>query len=406
MPNTVPFGRRSATVAALCAAALPALVAQPASAAAPPADSALRPALQRDADALLPLGAPGVLVGVRTGDRTVKVRSGHANLTTRRAVPWDARFRIGSMTKPFVATVVLQLASEGRLSLDDRVERWLPGVVRGRGNDGGAITVRQLLQHTSGLPDYTHRIPWILDRAGFEQHRLDTVAPEEAVRIALEQKPLFAPGTSWSYSNTNYMLAGMLIQAVTGRTWQDEVRARIVVPLGLRATTLPETDPEMPTPHAVGYERFPGPGATPENPRYGKQIDATRQNVSWGGAAGEIISTVDDGNRFLQALVGGRLLPAAQLAEMQRTAPTERAFRKNWPGVRYGLGLMRVPTSCGVSWSHGGDIMGYMTRNAVSADGRRSVVVSINTDSPKRRAGVAAPKHDMTLRLVDRALCG
>jgi len=353
MPNTVPLGRRSATVAALCAAALPTFVAQPASA----ADTPLRPALQRDADALLPLGAPSVLVGVQLGDRTVKVRSGHANLRTRRAVPWDARFRIGSMTKPFVATVVLQLVGEGRLSLDDRVERWLPGVVKGNGNDGAAITVRQLLQHTSGLPDYTHRIPWILDRAGFEEHRLDTVTPQEAVRTALEEKPVFAPGTSWSYSNTNYMLAGMIIQAVTGRTWQDEVRARIVTPLGLRATTLPETDPKMPEPHAVGYERFPGPGATAENPRYGKQIDATLQNVSWGGAAGEIISTVDDGNRFLQALVGGRLLPAAQLAEMQRTVPTEPGFRKNWPGVRYGLGLMRVPTSCGVSWSHGGDIM-------------------------------------------------
>lgn len=409
MPKLIPAGRRPATVAALLAAAVPAFVAPQAgvvAAAEPAGGGALRPALQRDADALLPYGAPGVLVGVERDGRTLKVRSGHGNLKRRTAVPWNARFRIGSMTKPFVSTVVLQLVGEGRLSLDDTVDRWLPGVVRGNGNDGRAITIRQLLQHTSGLPDYTHRIPWILELEGFQQHRLDTVTPQEAVRIALEGKPEFAPGTSWSYSNTNYMLAGMVIQAVTGRTWQDEVRARIVAPLGLRSTTLPETDPDMPAPHAIGYERFPGKGATAEDPRYGRQIDATRQNVSWGGAAGEIISTADDANRFLRALVGGRLLPAAQLAEMQRTVPTNSGFRGNWPGARYGLGLMRIPTSCGVSWSHGGDIMGYMTRNGVSADGRRSVVVSINTDSPKRRAGVAAPKHDMTLRLIDRALCG
>ena len=202
------------------------------------------------------------------------------------------------------------------------------------------------------------------------------------------------------------MLAGLIIEAVTGRAWQDEVRDRVVTPLGLRHTTLPGTDPDIPSPHAIGYERFPGPGATAEDPRYGKQIDATRQNVSWGGPAGEIISTIDDSNRFLRALVGGRLLAPAQLAEMQRTVPTDSGFRKNWPGARYGLGIMRIPTPCGISWSHGGDIMGFMTRNAVSADGTRSVVVSLNTDSPKRKPGVAAPKRDITLRLINHALCG
>lgn len=407
MPITAPSVRRPALLATLvAAAALPAVAAPAADAARSPLKPALRTALQRDADGLLRYGTPGVLVGVQAGGRTLKVRSGHGDLRTRRAVPWNAKFRIGSMTKPFVATVVLQLVGEGRLSLDDRVERWLPGLVHGHGNDGNAITVRQLLQHTSGLPEYTALIPWISTRKGFEQHRFDTVTARQAVAIAMQEKPTFAPGTSWSYSNTNYALAGLIVEAVTGRPWQDEVRDRIVTPLRLRGTSLPGTDPDIPAPHAVGYERFPGRGATAEDPRYGRQIDATRQNVSWGGAAGEIISTVDDGNRFLRALVGGRLLAPAQLAEMQRTVPTNAAFRKNWPGSRYGLGLMRVPTSCGPSWSHGGDIMGFMTRNGVTPDGRRSVVVTMNTDSPKRRAGVAAPKHDVTRRVIDRALCG
>jgi D-alanyl-D-alanine carboxypeptidase len=407
MSITASTGRTAATLGALVALAIPAALAPQAEAGTGPTDTtALRKQLQRDAHALLRYGTPGVLAGVQTDDGTLKVRSGLGDLAAGRPVPWRARFRIGSMTKPFVATTVLQLVGEGRLSLDDRVERWLPGVVRGHGNDGRKITVRQLLQHTSGLPDYTGSIPWILEQKGFEKHRLDTVTARQAVRIALRAKPTFAPGTSWNYSNTNYALAGMIIEAVTGRPWQQEVRDRIVTPLALKGTTLPETDPDMPSPHARGYERFPGPGATAEDPKYGEQIDATRQNVSWGGAAGEIISTVDDGNTFLRALVGGRLLPPAQLAEMQHTVPVNAGFRKNWPGARYGLGLMRIPTSCGISWSHGGDIMGYMTRNAVTADGARSVMVSLNTDSPKPRTGVAAPKHDMTLRLIDRALCG
>jgi D-alanyl-D-alanine carboxypeptidase len=403
---TANTSRWTATLAVSVAVATPALAAPAGAATTPTGKAGLQEQLQRDADGMLRYGAPGVLAGVQTADGGLKVRSGYGNLASRRPVPWNARFRIGSMTKPFVATTVLQLVGEGRLSLDDHVERWLPGLVRGRGNDGREITVRELLQHTSGLPDYTGSIPWILNRKGFERHRFDTVKPLQAVRIALRAKPTFKPGTSWSYSNTNYMLAGLIIEAVTGRTWQDEVRDRVVTPLGLRHTTLPQTVPDIPGPHAVGYERFPGPGATPEDPRYGKQIDATRQNVSWGGPAGEIISTVDDGNTFLRAVAGGRLLAPAQLAEMQRTVPTNSGFRKNWPGARYGLGIMRIPTPCGISWSHGGDIMGYMTRNAVSADGSRSVIVSLNTDSPKRKPGVAAPKRDVTLRLINRALCG
>ncbi|WP_022929351.1 serine hydrolase domain-containing protein [Patulibacter americanus] len=405
MPTTAHLGRSAATLAALVAVAVPTLAAQATAAPTPSAKTTLQKQLRRDAADMLRYGSPGVLAGVQLGERNIKVRAGLGNFTTRKPIPLDAKFRIGSMTKPFVATIVLQLVGEGRLTLEDTVERWLPGLVRGKGNDGRKITVRQLLQHTSGLPDYVGGFPWILEQKGFEKHRFDTVTPRQAVRVAMKSKPTFAPGTSWSYSNTGYMLAGMVIEAVTGRDWRDEVRDRIVTPLALKNTTLPGTNPNIPAPHAVGYERFPGPGATPEDPRYGEQIDATRQNVSWGGAAGEIISTVDDGNTFLRALAGGRLLPPAQLAEMQRTVPTNAGFRQNWPRVRYGLGIMRVPTPCGVSWSHGGDIMGFMTRNAVNADGSRSVVVSFNTDSPKRKDGVAAPKRDITLKLINRALC-
>ena len=411
----------AATAAVLTATVAPA-ISQPAAAVEPTQPSVgesatssvestsvrpgLRAVLQRDADALLPQGVPGVLAQVSGRHGTVRVRSGYGNLERRTPVPWNAHFRIGSLTKPFVSTTVLQLVGEGKLSLDDTVERWLPGLVRGNGNDGRRITVRQLLQHTSGLPNYVLGLPWLIDKEGFEQHRFDTVTARKAVRLAMDSKPDFAPGQGWNYSNTNYALAGMLIKRVTGNTWRHEVRQRIVKPLRLRETTVPYTSPRVPAPHAVGYERFPGPGATPEDPRYGEQIDATLQNPSWGGAAGAIISTTHDTNTFLRALVRGRLLKPAQLVEMKRTVSTSEAFQQAWPGSRYGLGIVWVPNSCGGSWSHGGDIMGYMTRNGVTPDGSRSVMVSFNTDSPKREPGVPAPKHAMTRTLIDHALCG
>lgn len=360
--------------------------------------------LQRDADALLQLGAPGVLVGIDTPRGSAEVRSGLGDVAAGTPVPWDAKFRIGSFTKTFVATTVLQLVGEGRISLEDPVERWLPGLVTGNGNDGAAITVRQLLQHTSGLPEYLAEMTHLFDQAGFEEHRFDTLTPEEAVALAMKSPPTFAPGTDWSYSNTNYVLAGLVIESVTGSTWQDEVRTRIIEPLGLHRTSTPVTSPSIPDPHAIGYEAFPGEGATEEDPRYGEPIDATELNPSWGGAAGEMISTTGDGNHFLRALMSGEVLAPAQLAEMQETvAATE--FEENWPGVRYGLGLMSVPQSCGLSWGHGGDIHGFMTRNGVSSDGSRSVMVSINTDSLVPAPGAPETTGDVTADLVEHALC-
>ncbi|HEY0536760.1 MAG TPA: serine hydrolase domain-containing protein [Actinoallomurus sp.] len=366
----------------------------------------VRETMQRDADTLLDYGAPGVLTELHTTQDDVRVRSGFGNVTARTPVPWNAKFRIGSFTKTFVSATLLQLVGEHRLSLEDTVDQWLPGVVRGNGNDGREISVRQLLQQTSGLPDFLQGMPYLSYQAGFDENRFKTMTPQQAVALAMKYKPAFAPGTQWGYSNTNYILAGMIINSVTGHPWQQEVRNRIVEPLGLRHTYLPDTFPLIPRPHAIGYERFLTPDSTPENPKYGEPVDATVQNPSWGGSAGEIISTTDDADHFLQALVSGKVLRPAQLAEMQKTVPTDTNFQHNWPGSRYGLGLMWIPNSCGGSWSHGGDIQGFMTRNGVSPDGSRSVIVSVNTDTPMPKAGVPAPTKDMTIDLIDHALCG
>ncbi|WP_410813507.1 serine hydrolase domain-containing protein [Micromonospora sp. 067-2] len=361
--------------------------------------------LQRDADLLLDYGAPGILAELDTPSGPVAVRSGFGDVAAGTPVPWDAKFRIGSFTKPFVSATLLTLVGEGRLSLDDTVDRWLPGVVKGNGNDGRKVTVRHLLQHTSGIPEYVQGLTYLFTRDTFEKQRLATVTPQQAVALAMTFKPDFAPGTRWNYSNTNYVLAGMIIESVTGTTWQQAVIDRVLVPLDLRDTYLPDTSADIPTPHAVGYERFSGPGATREDPKYGEPIDATTLNPSWGGAAGEIISTTDDSNKFLRALVRGEVMPPAQLAEMQKTVPTSPEFQSNWPGAQYGLGLVFIPNSCGGSWAHGGDIQGFMTRNGVTPDGSRSVIVTINTDSPQRKTGLAAPTRDITTDLIDHALC-
>ncbi|GID28209.1 D-alanyl-D-alanine carboxypeptidase [Paractinoplanes brasiliensis] len=375
-----------------------------------PAPVAHRPnptaTLQSDADALLKFGAPGVLAELDTPRGAVRVRSGYGNVAARTPVPWEAKFRIGSYTKPFVAATVLQLVGERKLSLDDKVEHFLPGLLRGKGIDGRKITVRQLLQHTSGVPEYFRGITDTGTEEGFLKNRLRGYTDVQLVRLSLQFPADFAPGAKWYYSNTNYVLAGMIIKKVTGHSWQQEVRARIVKPLGLRDTSLPGARTAVPRPHAVGYQRFSGPGATPEDPKYGEPIDATVLNPSVADAAGEMISTAADANTFLRALMTGKVLKRAQLNEMLTTVDTIDLLKNRWPGARYGLGIVWAENSCGGYWSHGGDIEGFMTRNGVTPDGSRSVTVSINTDSLKPAPGVQLPATDIATELVDHALCG
>ncbi|WP_370943814.1 serine hydrolase domain-containing protein [Amycolatopsis sp. cg5] len=347
-------------------------------------------ALQRDADALVAQGAPGVLVELSTPQGKVKVRSGYGDLERETPMPWDARFRIASFTKTFVAAVVLQLTAEERLSLEDTVDRWLPGLVAGNGNDGRAITVRQLLQHTSGLSDYFADLSELEYEKGFFEHRYDKLGAVSGVKIAMSHRPDFRPGDGWGYSNTNYLLAGLVIEKATGRTWRREVTDRIIRPLGLGDTSTPATSPDIAGPHARGYHRFPAPGT--KEP--GEPVDVTSMNHAMGGGAdGELISSTADGTRFLSALMAGELLQPAQLAEMKKTVPAEGTGA-------YGLGLAWTPASCGGYWGHDGGIHGFLTGTGVTDDGKRSVLVSVNTVTltgagPNPLAG-----------LIERALCG
>jgi D-alanyl-D-alanine carboxypeptidase len=349
--------------------------------------------LRDDVRAVRASGVVGVLGEVDTGRGRLSARSGVADRKTGAAVPVGGYFRIGSTTKTFVATVVLQLVGEGRLSLDDTVDRWLPGVVRGEGNDGRKVTVRQLLQHTSGIPEYLRPAT---SPGQWRKERLRSWRPERLVALAMKHKPDFAPGARWGYSNTNYVLAGMIIRKVTGRGWEQEVRRRILVPLGLRHTIVPGADPEVPRPHARAYARFSLDGPL---------VDVTVSDQSQGDAAGAMISTTGDLNRFFRALLGGRLLRTAQLAQMEKTVPAAMLEAMGVTGARYGLGLMYRPLSCGGGyWGHGGDEAGYRTRVGVSADGGRSVAVEVTSRSLADLKAEQSTDRALSA-LLDHALC-
>jgi D-alanyl-D-alanine carboxypeptidase len=327
-------------------------------------------------------GAPGALIEVRNRRGSTVLTSGVADVKSHAPVHRDSRFRIGSMTKPFVATVVLQLVGERRVVLDAPVERYLPGVVRGHGNDGRVITVRQLLQHTSGLPDIlTYLNPLDVLKDPLAHH--DT---HDLVKIALTHPPTFKPGTGWRYSSTGYLLAGMLIEKVTGHSYGKEIHRRIIKPLGLRETYVPGDASAIPGPHPRGYVR-PGKNAP--------LIDITAINPSIGGAAGGMISSGTDLNRFMDALVRGRLLRPAQRREMMKTRPTG-----NKDGRAYGLGLESRPLPCGgLYWGHTGDFLGFETAGGATVDGSQAtVMVNLGPGGPD------AQSNDMKAA-VQTALC-
>ncbi|SER57966.1 D-alanyl-D-alanine carboxypeptidase [Streptomyces sp. yr375] len=253
-------------------------------------------------------------------------------------------FRAGSVTKTFLATVVLQLAAEHRLSLSDTVETHLPGVVRGAGNHGRALTLRSLLTHTSGLYDFTR------DTGG-----VVPLTPLQAVRIALTHSP--ADLGRFAYSNTNYVLLGLVVEQVTGRSYATEAERRIIAPLRLTGTSFPGSRTSLPSPHGRAYDTY-GTDVTELDPRVA-------------GAAGELVTTLADLDRFYAALLGGELLPPRLLREMLDTRTAHGS---------YGMGLFPLKLPCGVTvWGHNGQISGSYVRTAATLDGRRVLTFRVNT---------------------------
>ena len=351
-------------------------VAQPVSAA--PRDP-VRPKLQQLVD---DSGFPGALAAVRDrAGHTRNLTAGVGDLRTGARVPVDGQVRIGSNTKTFVSVAVLQLVADKKVALDSPIDTYLPGLVRGEGIDGRRITVRQLLQHTSGLPNYTDFLA--AEDSFAVQHTY--FEPRELLDIALAHPADFAPGAKFAYSNTNYVVAGLLIQKVTGRPVIEVLTDRVIRRAGLRHTYFPAVGDEgIRERHPHGYH----PDAA------GELRDVTTMDPSWGWAAGQMIATPSDLNAFFLALLGGRLLPAEQLRQMRTTVAADL-----FPGARYGLGLVSVPLSCGgVVWGHGGDIPGFETRGGATEDGRAATVAVTSVPAGQAQA-------DAVLQTVDTALC-
>ncbi|WP_328402953.1 serine hydrolase domain-containing protein [Nocardia sp. NBC_00403] len=345
-----------------------------------------RAALQQAMNDFVAAGATGVQLRVRDRSGEWAGSAGVAEIGRPEGVPVDGRFRVGSITKTFIATVLLQLVDEGKLGLDDPVARYLPQFGLDR-----RITVRMILQHTSGLGSHTRTSdpadaadPVLVDDV------FRTYLPDEIVRFVAAEPLKFDPGTGWSYSNTNYVLAGLLIEKLTGTPYAWQVNLRIVLPLGLWRTELPGQAMEILGPHAHGYLPYTEDGES-------KLFDITRLNPSWAGASGEIISTTEDLTTFVSALASGRLLSRALMEEM-------RDIHRLSSALGYGLGLFQwdFPSDC-VGLGHDGRMPGYSSEMLSSPEGRASVVISVTE-------GGFAPKSEAfqiaIIRLASLALCG
>ncbi|OLF17431.1 serine hydrolase domain-containing protein [Actinophytocola xanthii] len=301
------------------------------------------------------------LIHVHDGEAEWSEAVGVRDLTTRKPADPNGHFRIGSVTKTFVATVLLQLVDEGRLALDDPIDRHLPDVVP----DGGRITVRQLLQHTSLLHDYMSEPGYSTNRWRGDA-RFDDYTPSELIDVAFTADADDAPGELWRYSNTNYIVAGLLIEKLTGRPYGEEVKRRILRPLDLDHTSVPGHRASLPAPHAHGYEPLPTSPPT--------IVDATKMDPSLDWAAGEMVSTTEDLTTFVTALLKGRLTSQTSLSEMRRTTPADPLFR-------YGLGLQEFTLPCADGpkpvWGHTGQLIGYLTFALTDGEGK-SLVLSLN----------------------------
>ncbi|MGF9937462.1 serine hydrolase domain-containing protein [Bacillus anthracis] len=331
--------------------------------------SSLQTSTQRDRTSVkkamrdsLQLGYPGILAQISKGGKNWSYAAGIADLRTKKQMKTDFRFRIGSTTKTFIATVLLQLAGENRLNLDDSIEKWLPGVIQGNGYDANQITIRQILNHTSGIAEYLKSKDYDI----MDTKKLYTA--EELVKMGISLPPDFAPGKGWSYSNTGYVILGMLIEKITGNSYAEEIEKRIIEPLDLSNTFLPGNSPVIPGKnHARGYVKTEGAS---------ELKDITYYNPSLANAAGDMISNADDLNKFFSSLLGGKLLKERELKEMLTTVPVEGKA----VGDGYGLGIYETKLPNGVSvWGHGGGIPGFTTFAGGVIGGKHTLAVSINS---------------------------
>jgi D-alanyl-D-alanine carboxypeptidase len=327
--------------------------------------------LQLALDQVVAAGVPGAVVLSRNGNHTTLLASGYGNLKQTTRLRTTDRFRVGSVTKTFVATLVMQLVGEGKLSLDDTVEQRLPGVIP----NGKSITVRQLLNMTSGLFDYLNDGDTTVDDKLLAGDLTYRWSPLELIAISNKHKPRFVPGAAWEYCSTCYVLLGLIVERTTGHNLGAELKRRIFAPAGLKATSF-DTEPRIAGHHAHGYELLGKPPLT----------DVSILSPSHGWAAGALVSNASDLARFYRALYRGQLLKPALVKQMLATVP----MTPNVTSSGYGFGLFKLPMGCGTAYGHPGAIPGFLADAWSAKDGSRQAVLLANIGEHSQSAKASA----------------
>jgi D-alanyl-D-alanine carboxypeptidase len=324
--------------------------------------------LQQQLDALAAAdgGPPGAVVTLRRGSRTTVLTTGVADAATGRRPRASDHMRIASVAKAYNGAVILRLVAGGRLRLDSTIGAVLPTLPRAwRG-----VTVRQMLNHTSGLPDYTKSAAF---REQFRTDPVGFVRPAKIIGWVRRDPLVFPPGSRYEYSNTDNIVLGLMAQGVTGRPYGKLLRRFVFRPLGLRKTSFPVTVP-LPRPFLHGY--LTEPGSPPEDV-------STLLSPSGAWASGAIVSTPLELNRFVGGLLGSRLFPRALQRKQLRFVAGGRSSPPGPGANSAGLAVFRYRTRCGTVYGHTGNFPGYVQFAAATRDGRRAVTSSLNIPAPE-----------------------
>ncbi|MEU6586231.1 serine hydrolase domain-containing protein [Nocardia sp. NPDC046763] len=339
-------------------------------------------------DAVHRAGMPGIFAEVRAGDQIWCGAAGVANVATGRPVSSDMRHRVGSITKTFTAAAVLRQVDNGEIELDAPIGRYLPRQVPG--DRGASITVRMLLNHTSGLAEY---LPYVYPSlAAFpdlarttpdslDDNRFTRFHPTELIEMGVSAPATGAAGgTPGIYSNTNYLLLCELLASVSGVSAEKCITGDIIERAGLRDTELPAGS-HIDGPHSLHYESWFGMIEPP--------CDYSVFDMSWVGPAASLISTVADLNRFFGLLLAGEIISRPALAEMQRTVPVISFEGKT---LDYGLGLKRLPAPGPAAfWGNDGSVWGGGAISMTSVDGTRQLSAAVNLQRWNRPAIAPRP---------------
>lgn len=386
-----------AVAAAMCAGALFAPAASADSKDIP------RDELKKLMNELVGAGAAGVQINVHNGMNGFSGAAGTQQLGKKDPVSVTGRFRAGSITKTVVAAAVLKLVNDGELGLDDPVKKYLK-----RLDLDEAITVRMLLNHTSGIFNYTGDFngdgtfePGIpVYGEEYVKNIKKSYRPTELVKLALSKPPRFMPGTKWQYSNTNYILAGMIIeQIVTSKDYDEVLAGDVLKPLKMNASLMPGNEETMPDPHAHGYIAY---DVTEGETTRHVVADVSEADMTYAGAAGALVTTAGDLDKLITRLLDGTALKPRMWAEMTKFVEAD--------GMDYGLGLMRLelPAECGgTMYGHTGGVPGYRTMMFSNADRTKRLQFSVTTgDLDQTNAEAMIKFSEAEQRIATLALCG